>query len=242
MTARAPKGAIARVFLRILLAWLALELAITLSFRRFDAVLPLGARVLLPLGLWLVALAVLSRIWHRDSPPDTARRYGITAFPLRLALWPLAVLALVVAFHVHDGEPPGAGWPARLFAVTFGAGLTEELVFRAFLYGELRAALPVWPAALLSGLCFALAHVVPGTPLDALPIGQMAFALALSIPLALLWEQGHSLWLCAALHVACDLSVPFPLSTLEAAAIENRLVLLAAWFVAVALLRRAPKP
>ena len=60
-------------------------------------------------------------------------------------------------------------------AVVGAAPFAEELFFRGFLYGGLRRRLSVLPAALLSGVLFAIAHLDPGL---IVPFTLVGFVLA----------------------------------------------------------------
>jgi len=52
----------------------------------------------------------------------------------------------------------GTQYALGLIAVAVAAPAAEELVFRGFLFGWLRAHLPVWSAALISGIIFGAVH------------------------------------------------------------------------------------
>jgi membrane protease YdiL (CAAX protease family) len=53
------------------------------------------------------------------------------------------------------------------------APIGEELLFRAFLFGGLRRYLPFLPAAMISGLCFSLAHGQLGLILPFAGVGML---------------------------------------------------------------------
>lgn len=78
--------------------------------------------------------------------------------------------------------------------IVVGAALGEELFFRGFIFGGLRQTLPLWPAAVISGLVFGLLH---------LTAGNLAVGLQLSVfgvILAWLYERTGVLWAPIILH------------------------------------------
>lgn len=83
-----------------------------------------------------------------------------------------------------------------LFTAVVLAPLTEELVFRAVLYGWMRRAGGMVGAALVSGILFGLAH------LDV----RMALANSImGVVLALVYERSRSLWVPIAMHFVNNL-------------------------------------
>lgn len=78
--------------------------------------------------------------------------------------------------------------------VAVGAPIVEELLFRGFVFGSLRQSLPLWPAALITGVLFGFAHVF-GSPIAF--ILPLAF---LGTGLCLLYHQTGSLYPPMAVH------------------------------------------
>lgn len=78
-----------------------------------------------------------------------------------------------------------------ILGVVVAAPVAEELLFRGLLYGWLRRYLPLWPAALLAGLGFGVAHRAWTL---VLPLG------AVGVGLCYLYERFGSLWPSAAAH------------------------------------------
>lgn len=70
--------------------------------------------------------------------------------------------------------------------VVLAAPFSEELFFRGFLFGGLRGRMPLWPAAVVSGLVFGLVHL-PGGPLQVPPLAVFG------VLLAWLYERSGSL-------------------------------------------------
>jgi membrane protease YdiL (CAAX protease family) len=96
---------------------------------------------------------------------------------------------------------------ALLVSVAVVAPAGEELFFRGLLYGWLRHRLGVWPAALVGGTLFGLAHVDPVSGVALLQTLPLALPLAIvGVGLCLLYERRRSLWVTAAAHAAFNLS------------------------------------
>jgi len=80
--------------------------------------------------------------------------------------------------------------------VVVGAPIVEEIMFRGYLFAALTRWKGPWPAAVVSGALFGLAHVLAHPPAAWLPLAVMGFLLAL-----VFWITG-SLLPCIALHAA----------------------------------------
>ena len=93
--------------------------------------------------------------------------WGLAAFVgLNVVLgFLIELLAQLVGFRIPDtqvqlreiGENPSLA-PLFLLSTVLLAPLAEEVFFRGLLFQGLRRTLAVWPAAMLSGLAFGLAH------------------------------------------------------------------------------------
>lgn len=86
-------------------------------------------------------------------------------------------------------------WGYQLLAVT--AGITEEIVFRAFLIGLFALVIPVWPAAVVALAMFILGHAYQG-------MQGMIRILPVSVVLTVVFVLSGSLWPAILLHVAVD--------------------------------------
>lgn len=74
------------------------------------------------------------------------------------------------------------------FLIMIVAPLSEELFFRGFMYAGLRRAMPIWPAAIVSGLIFGSLHLGGGN------IGVAIQLSVFGVILAYLYERTGSLW------------------------------------------------
>jgi len=182
-------------------------------------------RVVFVFGAPVVRMAfelwVLKRVL-RGSWAGAFRTAGLSTIhgrQLGLALLVSAPAVLAAALPGIMGGPPYptfgtlAGRSAWLFLVV---GLGEELTYRGILFRLLRLRLRFLPAAAVSGLLFALPHMLravkwlPG-PLqntEVLGAALAVFPLIMSFPLAAMFERGGwSLWGPVVWHFCVDLRV-----------------------------------
>jgi CAAX protease family protein len=148
----------------------------------------------------LLALFVLApRLLHTDlrglgfRAPSTAEvRFALSA---ALGLWVLSILAnlvsisifgpnpqpLVVSFSEHRGAEAMA---LDLLTGALVAPLSEETLYRGVVFAGLAQYVPFLPAALISGLLFAIPH----------GIGVLAPILVLGTGLAWIYSRTGTLW------------------------------------------------
>jgi len=91
----------------------------------------------------------------------------------------------------------------RLLPGLFGqAGIAEEVLFRGYLFGHLRAGRSFWRAALLAMLPFALVHLLMFLTMPwPVALAALLLSIVLSFPLAHLFELGgRTVWPPALLH------------------------------------------
>lgn len=108
------------------------------------------------------------------------------------------VRALVFESRDYDTVMPRRRadvWGYQIVAVT--AGITEEIVFRAFLISVFALWMPVWPAAGLALVLFLTAHAYQG-------VSGIVRILPVSVVLTLCYVLSGSLWPVIVLHVAVD--------------------------------------
>ena len=119
--------------------------------------------------------------WHPWEARHRSRLFwAIVAGTLVYSLVANEALAyLYPASQAWVTLPTGA-WSITLFFVVavIAAPLTEELIFRGWLYTGLRAKLPLWPSLVISSILFALAHW-ESTHLYALVVFPVGMALGL---------------------------------------------------------------
>jgi membrane protease YdiL (CAAX protease family) len=99
---------------------------------------------------------------------------------LRLLWLPGLYLLLTAALLATTGLPP-AGFMLIVLVNMLLVGLSEELMFRGFLYSGLRDRLSLWPAAILTSALFGMVHV-----LNVAVTGHLRLALLQSVSAAML--------------------------------------------------------
>lgn len=145
------------------------------------------------LGWLFLPLVLARRRPHRPSPPRPRppRRWFVEApigFGLAFASYGLVVVLTVLLVRATGAEDPPPVVPASaglawvlifaFFAVAIGP-VAEEVFFRGFLYGALRARMPRPAAALLQAALFAVVHPFPAVVLPAIFVLGLLFALVL---------------------------------------------------------------
>lgn len=156
----------------------------------------------LSLGAFLLALRLMKRplceaLWLHRVP--AARLVALVPLGLSLNLFCTSLISLLPktvldAYMQAAGQVLPAGfsvWSALLVAVV--APLTEEVLFRALIYGNFRRGMPRALAVCASAALFGIMH---GQPL------WMLYTAALAALLCLLMERQRSLVGCVVLHAA----------------------------------------
>jgi membrane protease YdiL (CAAX protease family)/uncharacterized RDD family membrane protein YckC len=164
----------------------------------------LSVQGLFDLTLILIAVGYGSG-WRFRDLGDALSRLGLRGFRLSGFGWMLLMLftyyvgaaifgALVVQPDQEDiGKELGVCNPGlgivifALLSIVVIAPVTEELFFRGFMFGGMRARWSLWPAALVSGVVFGLVHAPTG-PTAAIPLA------GLGVGLAWLYDKTGSIW------------------------------------------------
>jgi membrane protease YdiL (CAAX protease family) len=131
--------------------------------------------------------------------PD-GRTLGVAAL---LAFLLVAFIPIYAASTKADIHLQG-NWPWILLGILTGVGITEETLFRGFVFNSLRKNRPFWKAATVSMIFFGGMHLLL---LFWLPIPVAIAAIMLAIisayPTAYLFENGNkTIWPSAILHSA----------------------------------------
>ena len=168
----------------------------------------------------LIASAIMGRFEHRSLAD-----YGL---PFRFALgkqfwagalWGFAMLSVIVIMMAASGaytfgtlalSPPDVIKYALLWAVAFlMVGFFEEFAFRGYLQFTLTSGLGFWPAALITCLIFAGAHITNGGE-NLVGVSEIVL-IALFLCLAL--RRTGNLWFAIGWHMAFDWGESFFYST-----------------------------
>lgn len=185
-----------------------------------------------------------NRAWFAAPLPRSAR-----------ALWlPLLYLILIFGLLLTLGLPPG-GLLLVLLLNSLLIGLSEEVMFRGFLYHGLRQRLGITGAVWLSSLVFGAVHVVNALMTGDLPgaFAQSVFAMGLGLVLAamalrtgsLIWPiLYHALWDFGVLSLAFSapgMTQGAPATGLDPALFLPAVLILPAILHALWLIRRLPR-
>ena len=87
---------------------------------------------------------------------------------------------------------------ARFYALSVTAGIVEEVLWRGFLIWYLNQFMPLWAAALVSGIGFGLAHAYQG-------MTNLPQLIIVGLVLSALFVISGSVWLPIILHAAIDI-------------------------------------
>jgi membrane protease YdiL (CAAX protease family) len=130
----------------------------------------------------------------------------LVAFGVACLLWMAAFLfvrarGLTTAFY--------PGWIALLPGLFAQAGIAEEVLFRGYLFGHLRAGRTFWRAASASMLPFVAVHLVLFVTMPwPIALASVLLAIVISFPLAHLFELGgDTIWAPALLHFVIQATV-----------------------------------
>lgn len=156
------------------------------------------------IGLIIVPIALASH--YGGGLKASMRRLGFVSFKAgRAAKWIgigfLSYFAFAIAFAAVFGNPEqddiaGDFGPIaiQILLIVFLAPFAEEICFRGMLFGGLRTKLPMWAAALGTGVFFGMLHYATGP--SAVPS-----LVALGIIFAVVYEKTESIWPPIIMHV-----------------------------------------
>lgn len=143
-----------------LLLWLpfALPMALKLGWRPFQASQPAQKLPLLAL-LYLLAPLALWIMGELEAMPKISGQLGIGLLVGSFSLVALYGLQLWSGWlRLEASLTLNIPVALLLLGLSLGVGWTEELLFRGFIQDQLEQALPIWIAAALVSLLFALLH------------------------------------------------------------------------------------
>jgi membrane protease YdiL (CAAX protease family) len=201
------------LYLKLILGFLAYSLAVLGPIYLFppeaNATHPIPI-ILLLFGLAVAAVVIPEMLLFKSSLLEALRNTGIGRPRAGVILVGLLVsLPLLVYFPIFSliTRVPlilFEDWPYRLLTVVLMQGLTEEMMFRGYLFGHLRAGRSFRRAAAISALFFGLAHLHLFTILDPLVAGIATLLAVVShVPLAYLYERGrNTIWTGSIVHIA----------------------------------------
>ena len=164
------------------------------------AVLAFAIAVFLGLAVYLAYVRWIERRWPvaELALAGAGRELG-SGLVLGAALF-CVTLGVLAAFGLYGAQ--GLRSPAVLvtpFAVSFGAGVLEELLFRGVIFRLIEGALGTWLALAISAALFGLVHL--GNP-NATWFAGLAIALEAGVMLAAAYVLTRRLWLPIGIHAA----------------------------------------
>ena len=118
----------------------------------------------------------------------------------------IATLLLLIGFLTLRinaiGLTPYPGWMALIPGLFAQAGIAEEVLFRAYLFGNMRIGRTFWQAARLSMLPFVAVHLVLFALMPwPVALAAVLLSMVIAFPMARLFELGGStIWAPALLH------------------------------------------
>lgn len=165
----------------------------------------------------VVTLATLAveRLWFRRDVASAAQAIGLGAARgtglAASAGISVLLLLLIPVFAYASGaivtiEPDAVWLLPGLFAQ---AGIGEEVLFRGYLFGQLRRGRTFWQAAGVSMLPFVTVHLLLFLTMPwPIALAALLLAVVLSFPLAYLYELGgETIWPPAILHFVVQATV-----------------------------------
>lgn len=140
-----------------------------------------------------LVIATLGRVpWREALQRLGLRRFGSAAVPW-MAVAIAVYLTFAAVYVALVGEPEQediadtfGSWPFQVLLIAVAAPVSEEVFFRGMLFGGLRRRMPMWLAALVSGIVFGGLHAATG-------ISAVPPLIAFGFILALLYEKTGSI-------------------------------------------------
>ena len=160
----------------------------------------------------IVAVVVVELVLFRQRPGAALLALGLGRPPLRtiavgvvlslllLAAYPLIAALTGVQFTLVEG------WPLLALGIFLMNGVSEEMIYRGYLFRRLRAGRPFHRAVLLGIVFHAAAHL-PILAVVGVVVGLSAVLVAVAtfFPYAYLYERGqNTVWAVALVHFASD--------------------------------------
>ena len=164
--------------------------------------LGLFARYMILLPVELVLYIAVVRVVERRSVTELAPRacapQTISGFVIGTALFSCAIVVLVAAGDYHVLRTSPIGVVVAPLAFWISAAISEELIFRGFVFRIVQDLAGTWIALVVSAALFGLAHAMnPGSTLWS----SLAIALEAGVLLGLAYALTQRLWLPIGIHI-----------------------------------------
>lgn len=172
----------------------------------------LGIQAFLEIGFIAAAIGA-SALANKHGIVDAMRRLGlrwpgariVSTVLIAIGVYMLLAIAVNLALEPKQddiAENLGADENASLLVmiaagilIVPAAAIAEELFFRGLVFGGMRQTMPLWPAAVVSGVVFGSLHLTAGDFGVALQLSVFGAVLAWS------YERSGTLWTPIALHL-----------------------------------------
>ena len=197
---------------RHFIARLALSFIILLAVMHITGIaasgLPYILNATITSGIVVSTLLLLVKWREGHSFKDTATGIGLGRTSFEGLLPGIYLSGALLAMYPGMGYIlnmellPADDWLPNLCGTFLTGGITEEVLFRGFLFGRLRQRFDFRKAALVSTGLFALAHLLLFTYLEwPIALFSTILAIACSVPLAYLYEKScNTIWSSALVH------------------------------------------
>jgi membrane protease YdiL (CAAX protease family) len=213
-----PKQASARIDGRA--DWFRLVLGLFVVFGLFHGSATIlgsdrGQEGILVGALVVVATVVAESLLLRQPLGTAVRQLGL-GWPRMKGLVvaggaSIVLLMLGLLFVRTRGMTPAfyLGWISLLPGLFAQAGIAEEVLFRGYLFGHVRAGRTFWQAAVASMLPFVSVHLLLFFSMPwPIAVASLVLAIVISFPLAHLFELGgNTIWAPALLHFVIQATV-----------------------------------
>lgn len=140
----------------------------------------------------------------------------------------LLCMYLILGYLLDAKVTLADNWHWNVIGLMLTAGLAEEMLFRGFLFGQLRSRTNFKNAAVISTVVFAMAHLLLFTYMSwPMALLSTILAVGLAVPFAYLFERGgSSVWGPALVHTTIR-TIGLVFTTSE----EKYLALTSAWII-----------
>ena len=198
-------------------------------------VLPYIANAAIVFAVVLITMLLLNNWFFGKSFKTTTKEIGFKTTSFQKIVPGIIIsLVLLLMFPVLSSLLDtklslAKNWYLNIFGLFLTGGLTEEVVFRGYLFGSLRKLMSFRKATLVSTVIFSLAHLLLFTYLDwSIALMSTILAIGLSLPFAFLFERGeNTVWSPALVHTTIR-TIGMVVTTTE----DKFSVLAAAWMLA----------
>lgn len=153
---------------------------------------------------YLFVVRLIERRYPAELAPEALPHNALLGLGAGTALFSTVVLVLWLAGSYHlIGGNDHPDWLPQLAVVGIGAGLGEEILMRGALFRMVEEGLGTWAALAISAAVFGALHL--GNPHATWWAGA-AIAIEAGLLLGMLYHLTRSLWACAGLHAAWNIS------------------------------------